>query len=244
MAPSDQIDAARKSFAAHFGRPPGYVAAAPGRVNLIGEHTDYNNGFVLPMAIDRWVVIVADDAASAAGATSRLHAADLDDQVEVDLTAPLKPIGQSFADYLLGVFAGFAARGAALRNLDLLLHSTVPPGAGLASSAAIEVATARLVEQFSPTRLEPVEIAQLCQRAEHGFAGTPCGIMDMLIAVSARHGCASLIDCRSLEVRPLPLPETAAILVVDTGVRHDLATSHYAQRRRVCAEAAARLGVS
>ncbi|MHC4415690.1 MAG: galactokinase [Planctomycetota bacterium] len=231
-----------KAFTDRFGRSPRFAAAAPGRVNLIGEHTDYNDGFVLPMAIGRRAIIVADRAVEA---PSTLWAVDLDEVVAADLAAPLSPIPGSFANYLLGVAGLLAARGQAVPNLDLALAGSIPIGAGLASSAAVEVATATLLEQVLGIRLDPVEKALLCQRAEQTFAGTPCGIMDMFTATHARPGHALLVDCRNKTARPCPMPpaEQVAVLIADTGVRRGLAASGYADRRLACADAAAALGL-
>ena len=140
MMPLDQLVAgAIEAFTSRFGRPPRFGAAAPGRVNLIGEHTDYNNGFVLPMAIDRWAIVVAD---LTHASNSTLWAIDLDQTVQCDFAGLRSPVAGSFANYLLGVVDQFAKRGDSIPNLDLAITSTVPIGAGLAGSAAIEVATA------------------------------------------------------------------------------------------------------
>jgi galactokinase len=230
-------------FESRFGRRPRWAAAAPGRVNLIGEHTDYNDGYVLPMAIDRHVVILADEAGND---WSTLRALDLDEEITADLSGPLAPQpGGSFGNYLLGVFDQFS-RANDIPSLDLVVTGTVPMGAGLASSAAVEVATATLLQKVTGRTLDPVELALVCQRAEHEFAQTPCGIMDMFVATHAEAGRALLIDCRSLEARPIPLPpaEQVSILIADTTVRRALSGSAYADRRRTCAEAAGRLGVA
>jgi len=211
-------------------------------VNLIGEHTDYNDGFVLPIAIDRNVVVVAD---YATGDRSTLCAIDLDESVTVDLAGPLAPVPGSFVNYLLGVAAGFAAHGP-LPNLDVALAGTVPAGAGLGSSAALEVAFATLLQQVTGSDNDPLGLAQLCRRGEHEFAGTPCGIMDMLTATMARPGHALLIDCRAPQTpRPIPMPpaDEVTVLVADTTLRHDLADGAYAERRRRCRDAATGLGV-
>jgi len=240
--PNRPLKFLRAAFARRFGRPPRFAAAAPGRVNLIGEHTDYNDGYVLPMAIDREVVVVAD---RATGPDTTLWAVDLDESVTVDLAGPLSPGRHRFANYLLGVAAGFA-REHALPALDVAVAGTVPMGAGLGSSAAMEVAFATILRDLTGARLDPVGVAKLCQRGEHEFAGTPCGIMDMLVATLARPGQALLIDCRNLRAVPTPLPpsRSLAVLVADTTERHDLADGAYADCRRVCAEAAAVLGVA
>jgi galactokinase len=227
------------AFVQRFGRAPRYAAAAPGRVNLVGEHTDYHGGYVLPMAIDRRAVIVAG---RAAGKRSSFWSADLDESAEADLAAPLAPRRGSFANYLLGVADRFQAAGHALPNLDVVVRSGVPIGAGLASSAALEVAFAHLLLEVTGAAMSPLELAVLCRSAEHDFAGTPCGIMDMLCAVQARAGHALLIDCRTNAVRPIPMPppERLSVLVADTGVRHALAGGAYAALQERCAAAAER----
>jgi galactokinase len=235
---------AYRAFEERFSRPPRFAAAAPGRVNLIGEHTDYSGGFVLPIAIDRQAVIVADltDVPS-----STLLAIDLNEAAQVDLREPLTPRQEPrWPNYLLGVGRQFQERGLAPPNLDVAFTSTVPIGAGLSSSAAIEVAMATLLEQIVGAELDPVDKALLCQRAEHAFPGTPCGIMDMFIATMASPDHALLIDCRSNEARPIrmPPPERAALMIVDTGVKHELAAGIYAARRATCEQAAARLGLA
>ncbi|MCH8822315.1 MAG: galactokinase [Planctomycetes bacterium] len=238
-----QLSEAVEAFTSRFGRPPRFGAAAPGRVNLIGEHTDYNNGFVLPMAIDRWAIVVAD---LTPANNSTLWAIDLDQTVQCDFADLRSPIAGSFANYLLGVVDQFAKRGDSIPNLDLALTSTVPIGAGLASSAAIEVATATLLAEVVGAKLDPIEKALLCQRAEHTFPGTPCGIMDMLIATLAQPNHALLIDCQSNTAEPVPLPpaDSVTVLIANTNVHHDLAASAYAARRESCRSAAAKLGLA
>ncbi len=243
MTPLDQLVAeAIEAFTSRFGRPPRFAAAAPGRVNLIGEHTDYNDGYVLPMAIDRWTVILADRSSQR---QSTLWAIDLDGLIAVDLTAPLSPVAGSFANCLLGVVDQFTARGQSVPNLDLAVTSTIPMGAGLGSSAAIEVAMATVLEQVTGVQIDRLEKALLCRKAEHTFPGTPCGIMDMFIATQAQLGHALLIDCRSNAARAIPMPpaEQITVLIADTNVRHALASSAYAARRSTCRQVAATLGL-
>lgn len=239
----DERVRAVEAFTARFGSNPTLVAAAPGRLNIIGEHTDYNDGLVLPMAIDRWAVIAARPSANG---HSTLHAVDLEETIEIDLTGDLSPIAGSFANYLLGVVDQFTKSGRAVPNLDLVISSSIPIGAGLSSSAAIETAAALLCAQATGAELDPLEMAMLCRRAEHEFAGTPCGIMDMYTAAHAQHGCALLLDCRTNTSRVIPLPpaDKMTLFVVDTGVSHALATSEYADRRATCKEAARLLGLS
>ncbi|MHC5022440.1 MAG: galactokinase [Planctomycetota bacterium] len=243
MSRDEQIARARSRFDDRFGRPAVFAAAAPGRVNLIGEHTDYNQGVALPMAIDRHAVLVA---APAAGASSRLATDGRyePDEVEVDLALPEPLPNRGWANHLVGVVAGFGSRGIDVPALDVLVSSGVPVGAGLSSSAALEVAMATLLEQATGASLEPLEKAKLCQEAEHEYAGTPCGLMDQLVIAAAKPGHALLIDFATEQYQPIPLPlEDAAVLLVDTGVRRDLASTEYAARRETCAMAARRLGL-
>lgn len=240
----EQLERARQAFERRFGTSPVFAAAAPGRVNLIGEHTDYNDGAVLPIAVDRQTVIVA---APARTGPSTLHAMDVSETArgslaDVSAAAP-EP---AWARYLLGVAREFPARGGEVPELDLAFTSSVPIGGGLSSSAALEVAMATLLEQVLDVRLNPLEKARLCQRAEHAASGVRCGIMDMFIATGAQEGCALLIDCRTNETRPIrmPPPERARLLVADTGVRHRLAAGGYEDRRATCERAAARLGIA
>ncbi|NBS03344.1 MAG: galactokinase, partial [Rhizobiales bacterium] len=168
-----------------YGRPPRWIAAAPGRVNVIGEHTDYNDGFVLPMAIEFYSVMAADrpvDGREVITLRSTLEA----DAATIDLSGPVLPTTPKWGNYPRGVVAGFQARGVQPGGLDVLLHSTVPLGSGLSSSAALEVCTATLLEAVTGTTLDPVEKALLCQKAEHDFAGVPCGIMDQFISALGR----------------------------------------------------------
>ncbi len=231
-------------FNARYHRQPRFAASAPGRVNLIGEHTDYSEGFVLPIAIDRRTVMVADLAQSP---RSNLYAVDLGETIAVDLTRQLSPLGDGhWANYLLGVAQQFRERGFSPPNLDIAVTSTVPIGAGLSSSAAVEVAVATLLEHITGARLDPTDKALLCQKAEHTFPGTPCGIMDMLIAATAKPDHAQLIDCRDNSTTHIRLPdrEQASLLVADTQVKHSLADGGYAQRRATCVEVARKLGVN
>jgi galactokinase len=213
-------------------------------VNLIGEHTDYNEGFVLPVGIDRQALFVADRTDTS---HSVLYAVDLDETVEADLTQPLSPLGVThWANYPLGIAKQFIERGFDLPAIDVVFTSSVPVGSGLSSSAAIEVAMATLLEQLLGVELDPLEKALLCQKAENVFVGAPCGIMDMYAATMAERDHALLLDCRCNCSTPIRMPsaDEAALLIADTGVKHELATSAYADRRGTCERAAAILGVS
>jgi galactokinase len=229
------------SYRDRFGDDPHWVSGAPGRVNLIGEHTDYNDGFVLPMAIERQTVIagspVPDPSATVASGT-------LGDTVSFDLTGPIAPGPRRWWSYVAGVIEGARRRGTRVPGLRAVIESDVPLGGGLSSSAALEVAVAGLVEGMADERWDPREKARLCQRAEHEFAGVPSGIMDQLVSVLATPDHALAIDCRSLATEHVPLADARiVILIVNTNVRHALADGAYARRRAECAEAADRIGV-
>jgi galactokinase len=226
-------------YAARFGGPS-LVWRAPGRANLIGEHTDYNEGFVLPVAIDR-----GTEVAAGARDDGRLHmvSAEFPGEVVLELDAlPAAPRGH-WSDYIVGVAGELARAGFAPTGANLLIESDLPPGAGLASSAALEVATAGALLGVHGVSVPAAALAGICHAAEVGFVGTQCGIMDMLVSTTARAGHATWIDCRTQETRFVPLPEGMALLVVDTGVRHALATGQYNLRRAECAEALAVLAV-
>ena len=232
-----------EEFAKAYGRQPRWIAAAPGRVNVIGEHTDYNDGFVFPMAIERYTVIAA---APAEGPTKiRLRSSDGEGQAIIDPAQPLKPAPKgAWFNYPMGVIAGFLARGLNPGGFDALIHSTVPLGGGLSSSAALEVATATLLEAITGKTLDPVEKALLCQKAEHEYAGMPCGIMDQFISVMGRKDHLLLLDCRSCKPELVPMTDPAvAILIINTNVKHELTGGGYAKRRAQCEEAARELGL-
>jgi galactokinase len=243
-------DRAAHAFEQRFKSPPTHTASAPGRINLIGEHTDYNGGLVLPTPIDLRCAAVAR---IGDGAQSRLFAADLEEEFRFDSSGDLAryldnaggvPRGH-WARYILGVQDGFRQRGHRVPALDIAIASDVPMGAGLSSSAALEAATALLVESVLARPFDRHELARLCREAEHTFAGVPCGIMDQLAVLLDHPGQALLIDCVTEKATSIPLPpaEMAAILIIDTQVRHNLADGEYAKRRATCAGAAAKLGV-
>jgi len=232
-------------FAKAYGHAPRWIAAAPGRVNVIGEHTDYNEGFVLPMAIERYTVIAAAPAAAGAPRV-QLRSLENDEAKMIDLSKPLQPFAKgTWANYPAGVLAGFLARGIPLQGFDAMIHSTVPIGGGLSSSAALEVAMATLLEAMTGRTLEPVEKALLCQQAEHKYAGVPCGIMDQFISVMGRQDHLLLLDCRSRRPELVPMSDpSVALLVTNTNVKHELSGGEYAKRRAQCEAAAKALVVS
>jgi galactokinase len=230
-------------FREKYGRPPRWMAAAPGRVNLIGEHTDYNDGFVLPMAIKRYTVMAAD----IAGAPGKISVHDLAfrETAEIDISGAVTQGPPKWSNYLRGVIAGFQNRGVKVPALEVAFRSTVPLGGGLSSSAALEVAAATLLEAATGKRLDPVEKALLCQKAEHEFAGMPCGIMDQFISVMGRENHLLLLDCRSRQTELVPMNDpSVSILIINTNVKHELSGSEYPTRRRQCEEAAGILRVT
>ena len=231
-------------FAKAYGHPPRWLAAAPGRVNVIGEHTDYNDGFVLPMAIERYTVIAAAPSWSDPN-TIQLRSTAGDLTARIDFSQPLKPASKgTWHNYPLGVIAGFIDRGIKLKGFGALVHSTVPLGGGLSSSAAIEVATATLLEVVAGRQLDPVDKALLCQKAEHEYAGMPCGIMDQFISVMGKKDHLLLLDCRSRKPELVPMTDASvALLITNTNVKHELTGGEYATRRAQCEQAARILGV-
>jgi galactokinase len=232
------------AFAERFGRAATWLVVAPGRVNLIGEHTDYNGGFVLPMAIERYTAIAAAPAGPGGGPRLRVHSETVNAAVDIPLDAPIRRTDAPWANYVCGVVAGFQRRAIPIPPLAALITSDVPLGAGLSSSAALEVATATLLEAAAGSTLDPIEKARLCQKAEHEFAGVPCGLMDQLVSVLGQEEGPLLIDCRSEKARSVALGDpTVSILVADSHVRHSLGDGAYARRRAECESAARELAV-
>jgi galactokinase len=225
-------------FRDHFGDPTGAVVArAPGRVNLIGEHTDYNDGFVLPTTIDRHIEVVARRRSDR---RVRIVAADLGDRREIDLDSPIDYANSGWLPYVLGVVHELVQRGRIQTGVDLVFRGTVPRGAGLSSSAALEVATALALDAIFNLWLNPVDMARLCRDVEHRYAGVRCGIMDQFASRLGRSDHALLIDCRSLDARHVPMPlDGHRLVIVDSGIRRELADSDYNQRRTECEEAVA-----
>jgi galactokinase len=223
-----------EAFLRRFATAPEFVVRAPGRVNLIGEHTDYNDGFVLPMAIDRgtWIALRLR-----ADRRVRLFSTVFDEEVEIDLDAVARG-GPSWAEYVKGVAWALRAEGAVLRGFDGVVAGDVPMGAGLSSSASLELATARALAASSDLDWDARAMARRAQRAENEWVGVKCGIMDQLVSAAAEDGAALLIDCRSLETTAVPLPPDVAVLVLDTSTRRGLVDSAYTERRAQCEDAA------
>ena len=230
-------------FSKTYGRPPRWIVAAPGRVNLIGEHTDYNDGFVLPTAIERYAMMAADRAADGKNVIEIRDTSGAEPAM-IDLSLPVKPGAPKWSNYPRGVVAGFLKRELNPGGLDVLLNSTVPLGSGLSSSASLEVCMATLVEAVTGRTIVPVEKALLCQKAEHEFAGVPCGIMDQFISVMGRQNTLLLLDCRSHQTQLVPMNDPAvSLMIINSNVKHELANGEYAQRRAQCEAAVKILGV-
>jgi galactokinase len=225
------------SFEEVFGVPPAAVGRAPGRVNLLGDHTDYNDGYVLPIAIDQMTSI-----SMGPGNTAEyvLHAEALD--ISIRFTLDRQPTAH-FGTYVYGCLMEARAAGIETPPLNIHIRSDVPMGVGLSSSAALEVATLRALRELSGAPLDDVRLAQLAQRAEIQYAGVRCGIMDQMASSLAGTHRALFLDTRTLERRLVPLPPASAVLVLDSGVPRSLAASAYNQRRTECEEAAKQLGV-
>ncbi|HEY0404796.1 MAG TPA: galactokinase [Pyrinomonadaceae bacterium] len=222
----------RVAFREKFGGREPRLFAAPGRVNLIGEHTDYNEGFVFPMAIDRATVAAARENGSR---RVRVHSLSVNETAEFDLDHPGPRQRGIWLDYVEGVAQSLLSRGLAVRGVDMLLASDVPVGAGLSSSAALEIAVGSALLGVSEIELSKVDLALAGQQAEHEYVGTKCGIMDQLVAACGSRGHALLIDCRSLELSLIPLDTTETTLAIcDTRVRHELSSSEYNTRRAEC----------
>ena len=223
------VDAFRK--AARY--QPEAVAFAPGRVNLIGEHTDYNEGFVLPAAVDRGVAVAGR---RVPGETFTLHAVDLGKSCTFARAELKRDPGHSWADYFKGVVWALSNRGIDVPVCEAVITGDIPQGAGLSSSAAYQVATVRLLSALGDFQLVSLEIAKLARDAENGFVGVACGIMDQMASTFGEQGKALLLDCRSLAHEAVEIPTGLKIVVVNSGVRHSLASSEYNKRRAECEE--------
>ncbi len=218
------------------GSTPPIIAYAPGRVEILGNHTDYNAGLVISAAIDAGLLV---SAAAAPAHTCRLHALDLQEEAfcQLPVRAPLsKPL---WANYILGVVSQLNAGREITQGLCMVVAGDLPSGAGLSSSAALTVASALALQALYGTRLSKLELAQLCQAAENEFSGARCGLLDQ---ISSLYGAAQALiytDFRSLDVATLPLPAEACFLIAHTGVQHSLVESEYNQRRAQCEQATA-----
>lgn len=235
---SDRLRFIRNSFQQQYGLPPQLMVRAPGRVNLIGEHTDYNEGFVFPAAIDREMIVAAS-----ASDSDRVRAFSLDyDKTD---SFELENVGHSdehaWSNYLRGVVDTLQKSGFKLKGLDVLLSGNVPQGAGLSSSAAFEVAVATVCNNIFDLGISKKDIALLAQKAENNFVGVQCGIMDQFISALGEEDAALMIDCKTLDFRAVPLRLSSSgysIVITNSGVRRGLVDSEYNARRTECAQGA------
>ena len=223
------------TFQQHYGNQQPLIVRSPGRVNIIGEHTDYNNGFVLPAAIDKAAYIaisLRDDD------EIHLFAKDLNEHFSTDIHN-IKPIGDiSWPNYILGSVAQFQKLGVQIRGFNAVLASDVPMGAGLSSSAAVECATVFAFNQLFNTNIDKVKMVLMAQKAEHEFAGVMCGIMDQFASMMGKKDHVIQLDCQSLEYQYVPFKlEGIKILLLNTNVKHSLASSEYNTRRNECKQA-------
>lgn len=237
------IDRLRRLFSDQFGGVPDVVARAPGRVNLIGEHTDYNDGFVLPCAISKQTMAAVR---TRKDGVVRVVAGDLNNAItEFKLSQSIAPCSLApWSNYVRGMVAGLLSEGVAIAGADIGIVGSMPQGAGLSSSAALENAVGlALAALGGRPDIDRTLLARLGQRTEHEFAGCNCGIMDQLVSAQAQERSALLIDCRSLETRAVAIPDDLAIMIVHSGIERGLIDGEYNARRAQCEMAAKHYGV-
>lgn len=241
------IARARQGFRLAYGAEPTRFFAAPGRVNLIGEHVDYNDGFVLPCAIDREAIVALGPAPKGGAPRIEAVALDMGDMASArdsfDLEGRIVPGENNWQNHVRGVVQAMARFGPAIKPMRIAIAGDVPIGAGLSSSAAFGVAVALAVSEYSGLGLSPEKLAVIAQIAENDFVGCACGIMDQMASAASVADHALLLDCRSLEHLPIPIHAGLAITVIDTGIRRSLTESAFNQRRAECEAAARHFGV-
>lgn len=220
-------------YSSVFGDAPTHIVRSPGRINIIGEHTDYNEGFVLPTAIDKAIYV---GVGKRNDAVIRLYAEDFEEYFEVAL-ADIRPVDKGWPNYVLGVVNQLVLRGEAVGGFDMYIDGDVPLGAGLSSSAALECAAGFALNVLFDLEIDRVDIAKIGQLAEHTYAGVKCGIMDQFASVMSKAGHVVKLDCRDLSFsyKPLELGDYA-ILLLNTNVKHSLASTAYNDRRASCEE--------
>jgi galactokinase len=238
--PASRRDLLEQEFRAHFGAAPTCWCRAPGRVDLMGSHTDYNLGAILTLPInhDTWFAVRPNSSRTVRLVSLNLHA-----EGAFDLDSPEKSAAHPWLDYVHGVAAELAAEGLPLTGFDGVIHSTVPLSSGLSSSAALECAAATVFEALGGWNLTTLQKALLCQRAENRFVGVNCGILDQYTSCFGQAGCALLLECRDLTSRPVVLPAGLSVVICDTRSKRELAGSEYGERRACCEQGAALLGV-
>lgn len=234
MAEHELLQKVTRAFTARFQHPPALVVRAPGRVNLIGEHTDYNDGFVLPVAVDQaaWLAVAPTD-----GPWTTVRALDMKNDEAVFPVGQVPSSVGGWSDYPKAVVWALLDRGIQPGTVDAVLTSSVPVGAGMSSSAAIELAFAFAWTTLGEVDISLSDLALLCQKAENQYVGVNCGIMDQMISACGKAGHAMMLDSRTLERRYFPMPKGVAIVVSDSMVRRSLASSEYNVRRAQCEQA-------
>ncbi|KJF86634.1 galactokinase [Photobacterium leiognathi] len=239
---SDLISNVKHAFTAVLGYQPNHLIQAPGRVNLIGEHTDYNDGFVLPCAINYQTVVAA---APRTDNIIRVVSVDYDNATdEFDLTQPIEfQQDKMWANYIRGVVKCLLERGFTFTGADIAVTGNVPQGAGLSSSAALEVVIGQTFKVLYNLEISQADIALNGQQAENQFVGCNCGIMDQMISAEGRENHAMLLDCRSLETQAVSMPEDMAVVIINSNKKRGLVDSEYNTRREQCEEAARIFGV-
>jgi len=215
---------------------------APGRAELLGNHTDYNEGLVMAIAVDRGITMRGQKSGDS---KIRLRSESMDDEVVLDLNELAPQAGpEEWANYLLGVVELFQERGEWIEGFEAEVKSDLPMGAGLSSSAALEVATALFLQSTFKTHIEPLELARIAQKAEHTYTGVQCGLLDQISSLMSKAGHVTFIDCRSYEVQHVPLPEGVAFVIANSNVKHALTGGEYNERRASCEAAASAFGVA
>lgn len=236
------VERARRSFLQFFDTAPEVLVRAPGRVNLIGEFTDFNDGFCLPCAIDRETVVAAR---LRFDSRVRVIAIDVEGQDQFDVDMPIAAVASpNWTNYVRGVFSALQGHGQRLAGVDLVITGNIPRGAGLSSSASLEIAVGETLRCLLDLPLTAFDLARAGQKAEHDFVGSRCGIMDQVASALGVRGHALLLDCASLHITPVPIPPDVAVLVVDSGIQRGLVESEYNARRDQCELAARFLGVA
>jgi galactokinase len=238
MTDQQQLTDLRQSFSRQFPahKTPPRVFRAPGRTNIIGEHTDYNDGFVLPAAIDRATYIAI---APRHDRILNIHSEHFNETIQINLDEKTVAPRKHWSDYVRGVSVILEKIGIPIHGADILIRSDVPLGAGLSSSASLEVSTAFALLAQANRELPKLEIAQLCQRAENEFVGAHVGIMDQFVSCFGQSNHAIFLDCRSLAHEPVPLPTNIRLIMCNTMVKHEIASGAYNERRKSCEEAVA-----
>lgn len=236
------IDRVTRAFEANFDQSPQLIISAPGRVNLIGEHTDYNDGFVLPCAIDRETIVAISPTQ---GEQVDVIACDYDQHDRFDINGAFEHQSDEWKNHVRGVVASFKARGFIIAGAKIAIGGNIPQGAGLSSSASVSIALGKAISTISQFNdVDETQLALIAQQSENDFVGCACGIMDQLASARSVADHAMLLDCRSLEYEPVAIPQELGLLIIHSGIKRGLVDSAYNDRREQCEKAARYFGVS